>query len=227
MKTSTLFFFAFLTGMTILHAQQLKIRPVSETEKSALARDLVIYRTALQSKNWDEVLRYLYSGLYNLNSREEIRNSMEKGTENPVFRMELQPASDLRIFPDVVEKDGKKYMLAAYTHNFTMIFKQRPKENDMLFKERMNYTYHQYRRVYPAGQLLRSEKEGVFHFRVPKYILAVYDPSEGHFTFTDIDDNSSKISVLKKILPADVVDYFVKLIVKDRESRNKGGLQIK
>ena len=206
---------AFLLFGLSLPAQTLREKSWTPEEKEQLTKDLNAYMDALTLHDWERMLDLIYPGLFQLSSREEIKKSLENGMNSLDYKMEIQPAANVDIFPQYVEKDGKKYALISYTNNFTMIFNKKESEDDLRFKARMDYVYHKFKKRYPAGQVMQGSEPGIFHFRIPKYMLAVYIPEKQSYTFIDFSNDEAHMETLKKILDSEVVDYFAEKIKKE------------
>ncbi len=207
----------FLISFSVL-AQNLTEKTWTTDIKDKLTADLNNYLDATYLKDWNRVADMIYPGLYQISSKEEIIRAMQNGTKSMEYEIDIHPSSDMYIYPRYVEKDGKKYALIAYTNNFSMRFFKKPHENDLTFKGRMDYTYHNLQKYYTPDQITRGSEPGIFHFKIPKHILAIYLPETDSFTFIDFSNNLQKLELFKKILDKDIIKYFSEKI-KSRPNR--------
>ena len=192
-----------------INAQNLTEKQWTGKEKAVLINDWNEYGDALLRKDWQAVADKIYPGLFQLSSKEDIIRAMENGLNNLEYRTEMLPAGNMYIFPDYLERDGKKYALISYTDNLSIIFNRKPDENDITFEGRMDYIYHKFKKKYPAGQLIRGSEKNVFHLRIPKYMLAIYMPGQQSYTFIDFSDHPQKLAMLEQIFDKEIIDYFL------------------
>ncbi len=204
--------FLFITVPLI--AQNYTEKTFDRKTKAKLQSDLQSYLDATYNKDWDRVADMIYPGLYQLAGKEEILRALNNGTESLEYKIDFHPSTGLYIYPAYLEKDQKKYALISYTNNFTMTFHKKPDENELSFKGRMDYTYHKLKQRYADNQVIRGAQPGIFHFKIPKYMLAVYLPEKGSYTFIDFPRDPAKASLLQRIIDQDIIDYFNRKINK-------------
>jgi len=180
--------------------------------RKLLKNDISAYLDAVTSQNWDAVMDWLYPGLFTLESRQKLIEKMENRTHNLKQDIYFQPPSGLKIYPPSIRKDGKIYALVSYTNNFTLRYHKKPGENDMSFKSKVDYIGYKFSKKYPPGQFMEGSEPGVFHFKVPEYVLAIYLPERGHFTFIKFSNEPNRQQLLGQILPAEVISFFSRYV---------------
>ncbi len=201
---------ALLVG-GVFYAQDYKEKNWTQKEKSELEKDYQIYKDAVFNNDWELVADMLYPGIYQLDTRENIVRAMKNGMQSPEVKIEIGPSADTYIFPHYLVKNKRKYALISYTHNFSMIFNRKPGENDMTFQGRMDYTYHKLKNKY-GNQIIKGSEPGIFHFHIPKHLLAIYIPEKKQYTFLDFSTQKNSEAMLYRILDKEIIDYFKRKI---------------
>ncbi|NPA42410.1 MAG: hypothetical protein GXO27_00050 [Chlorobi bacterium] len=179
-----------------------------KSDSLVLHRDLQAYMEAMANGRWDRVIDMIYPELFKLQSKEELRSTLENGVSNYNYSMQIFPSTDIRVVADTVTPDGRRYALVAYTNRFTLTYKRHPGEDDVRFHARMNYTYYRLSKSYPPGQIIEGSEPGTYHFRLPKYLIAVYMPERKGYTFLEFPVKEGAAAYLKQLLDPGVVDYF-------------------
>ena len=198
--------FVLWIGLMVLGSLQAQEAVLSPAVKDSIRKELNAYFEAVSNKDWDYVLDRMPPELFELEPREKLLKKLDDA-QNDYMQFEIHMPEGIRIFDRYFRQNGRQYILTGYTNNATWIFRKKPKESPEAFRSRMNYTFHRlHKRL--GNKIMRGTDPGVFHVRIPKYLLVIRDLQSGRTYFIEYPKQIKQQTDLQSIVPLKVLQFF-------------------
>ncbi len=193
-----------------VYAQQYEQTIIGPKEKSSLVEDLNRYIDASVNKDIDGILKGIYPGIFKLNSREEMRKTLDNAFHDQSVDIYFNKPQTIKIFDTILVANNKKYVLIYYESVKTFVFHPRNKEKDnpMAFRGRMRYTLHKMKQTYGNQYVRQGSEDNIIYITKPKYMLAVWLPKEKRFTFIDFSTDPNHMKMLETLFDKKLLDFF-------------------
>ncbi len=194
--------------ITVANAQNYSRRHLKTKDSLQLVKALDTYFDMSINQNWDGVLDRIYPGIFTITPRDQMKKILINATGNQSMRLIFRKPEHIRIDPEILEKDGKKYVLIDYVQNFTLVFYPRNKENKAAFEGRMKYTLYDLKKKYGEENVHPGSNDNIFHLSLPKHMLAVYLPDKQQYFFIDFGTQTPKAMMLQSLFDDELLKYF-------------------
>jgi hypothetical protein len=198
--------FVLWIGLMVLGSLQAQEAVLSPAVKDSIRKELNAYFEAVSNKDWDYVLDRMPPELFELEPREKLLKKL-KDAQNDYVQFEIHSPDSIHIFRPSYLKNGRQYFLAGYINNATWIFHKKPKETSESFHSRMDYTFYRLHKKM-GNKIIRGNDPGIFHVRVPKYLLIIRDTQKGKVYFIEYPRQIQKQTDVQSIVPLEVLQFF-------------------
>lgn len=200
-------FFLLLLWTIPVRSQQ----SLSDSLQQRIRAEMNAYFNAVEARDWNAVLDRMPPALFHITPRDEILKSFDNASNRFTDYQTHRPTS-VRIFPQIQTGDTARYVLIGYQKNATWIFRPKDGEPANAFKHRMDYVFYRLQKTYGKGHVTQGSRPGIFHLRIPSYMVAIVRKTGGRIFFVDFPTDMRRQVMLHNILPQPVVLAFNNLV---------------
>lgn len=178
----------------------------AQSDKEAIKSALTSYITAVESKNYAQVVDGIYPDVFEFLPKEKMLAAFTRMDADTSVIINMKN-STIKNISEVVEFNQVRYALVDYSFTLFMTFREEPEEIDIEEEgevySQADLSYEMFKERYGDKNVTLDSKSNTVTIHITNSLYAILNPKYEKWAFIENKENANEI--IERIIPKQVV----------------------